>query len=63
MKRIISLLLTLIIAMSLIPFAYAEESGDVFEIARLTTGSYTHGYYSKAVIKNLTPVNQPVFLL
>lgn len=58
MKRIVSLLLTLIIAMSFLPSAYAEDSGDVFEITCLTTGSYTHGYYSKADVKNLTSVSQ-----
>ncbi len=58
MKRIISLLLTLIMAMSFIPSAYAENSGDVFEITRLTTGSDFQGYYSMVDIKNLTSVSQ-----
>lgn len=58
MKRIISLLLTLIMAMSSIPSAYAENSGDIFEITQLTTGSDFQGYYSMVDIKNLTSVSQ-----
>lgn len=58
MKRIISLLLTLIMAMSSIPSAYAENSGDVFEITQLITSSDFQGYYSMVDIKNLTPVSQ-----
>ena len=58
MKKLLSLLLTLIIAMSFIPSAYAEDAGFVFEIADLVTGSDDDGYYSTANIQNLTSVTQ-----
>lgn len=54
MKRIVSLLLTLIIAMSLIPSAYAEESGSALEIRYITSTTTDDGYYSKVGVRNLT---------
>lgn len=58
MKRIISLLLTLIMAMSSIPSAYAENSRNVFEIEFLATGISSDGYFSGAMIQNQTASTQ-----
>ena len=58
MKKIVSLLLILIMSMSFIPSAYAEESGDVFEITHLVTGIHSDGYFSCSMVHNLTSDTQ-----
>ena len=58
MKRIVSLLLTLIMAMSFIPSAYAAASGDVFEISHLYTAASGEDYYAMVTVRNLTSHTQ-----
>lgn len=62
-RRFVSLLLTLIMAMSFIPSAYAEDEGDVFEILSLHEGSSYDSFYSWVDIQNLTSVDQTGVLM